>query len=117
MSTVLRGKKKWPSIAPIYDKYFGEGGELEMKHQAKKTVDAKIREKVAVSVGNNGGPSRNELMLKAKDLGVKNFRVLNKEELAEVVEKVKSDPVRVQNIVSVAVERWRSGWGSKTKKK
>jgi len=54
-------------------------------------------------------------MLKAKDRGVKNFRVLNKEELQAVL----ADGVtqeQVAEVVTGAVARWKSGWGSKKDK-
>ncbi|MFH2137433.1 MAG: hypothetical protein ABII88_02855 [Candidatus Omnitrophota bacterium] len=56
--------------------------------------------------------NRNELMLMAKDRGIKNYRVLNKEELKQVL----ADGVtaeQIQKIVDGAVARWKSGWGSK----
>jgi hypothetical protein len=56
--------------------------------------------------------TRNALMLQAKDLGIKNFRVLNKEELhAVLVEGVTQE--QIDNVVSGAVARWKSGWGSR----
>jgi hypothetical protein len=51
-------------------------------------------------------------MFMAKDRSVKNYRVLNKAELLQVV----TDGVtqeQINAVVSAAVTRWRSGWGSK----
>ena len=56
--------------------------------------------------------TRNALMLQAKDRGIKNFRVLNKEELLAVL----ADGVlqkRIDEVVAGAVARWKSGWGTK----
>ena len=56
--------------------------------------------------------SRNELMLIAKDRGIKNFRILNKNELMHVL----ADGITQQEVdalVAGAVDRWKSGWGSK----
>jgi len=56
--------------------------------------------------------SRNELMLIAKDRGIKNFRILNKEELMHIL----ADGITQQEVdalVAGAVARWKSGWGSK----
>lgn len=56
--------------------------------------------------------TRNSLMLQAKDRGIKNFRVLNKEELQAVL----ADGItqeQIDNVVSGAVARWKSGWGTK----
>ena len=63
----------------------------------------------------HAGASRNELMLVAKERGVKNFRVLNKQELSEVLKNI-GDQKAVDAIVAGAVARWKSGWGSKKDK-
>ena len=60
----------------------------------------------------HAGASRNELMLAAKERGVKNFRVLNKQELADVLKNI-SDQKEVDAIVAGAVARWKSGWGKR----
>src|SRR3990167_2066146 len=65
------------------------------------------------------GASRNELMMTAKERGVKNFRVLNKQELSDVLKNIGDQKV-VDAIVAGAVARWKSGWGKgkdKTKAK
>ncbi len=59
--------------------------------------------------------TRQALMLMAKDNGIKNFRVLNKEELKQVLaDGVTAD--QVEQVVSVAVARWKAGWGSRKAK-
>jgi hypothetical protein len=58
------------------------------------------------------GSTRNELMLQAKEKGVKNFRVLSKQELTDVLANI-GDQAKVDAIVSGAVQRWHSGWGKK----
>jgi len=63
----------------------------------------------------HAGASRNELMLAAKEHGVKNFRVLNKQELSDVLKNI-GDQKAVDAIVAGAVARWKSGWGSKKDK-
>jgi hypothetical protein len=60
------------------------------------------------------GATRNDLMLAAKERGVKNFRVLNKKELEDVLFNI-GDKKKVDEIVAGAVARWKSGWGSKKK--
>jgi len=60
----------------------------------------------------HAGASRNELMLAAKERGVKNFRVLNKQELADVLKNI-GDHKAVDAIVAGAVTRWKSGWGKR----
>ncbi len=60
----------------------------------------------------HAGASRNELMMTAKERGVKNFRVLNKQELTDVLKNI-GDQKAVDAIVAGAVARWKSGWGKK----
>jgi len=60
----------------------------------------------------HAGVSRNELMLAAKERGVKNFRVLNKQELSDVLKNIGNQKA-VDAIVAGAVARWKSGWGKK----
>ncbi len=60
----------------------------------------------------HAGASRNELMLVAKERGVKNFRVLNKQELSDVLKNI-GDQKAVDAIVAGAVARWKSGWGKR----
>ena len=58
--------------------------------------------------------TRQALMLLAKERGIRNFRVLNKAELTQVL----SDGVTqelIQEVVAGAVTRWKAGWGSKKK--
>jgi len=59
--------------------------------------------------------TRNALMLQAKDRGIRNFRVLNKEELTQVLaDDVTQD--RINEVVAGAVTRWKSGWGTRKDK-
>jgi hypothetical protein len=58
----------------------------------------------------HAGASRNELMMTAKERGVKNFRVLNKQELTDALKNI-GDQKAVDAIVAGAVARWKSGWG------
>lgn len=63
----------------------------------------------------HAGVSRNELMLAAKESEVKNFRVLNKQELTDVLKNI-GDQKAVDAIVANAVSRWKSGWGKRKDK-
>ncbi len=56
------------------------------------------------------GATRNELMMTAKQRGVKNFRVLNKQELSDALKNI-GDQKAVDAIVAGAVARWKAGWG------
>ena len=78
-----------------------------MGKKIKKQKVAPVQPEVALN--------RAALMMKAKDRGIKNFRVLNKGELEAVLaEGVTSE--QIEKVVSGAVARWKSGWGSKKAK-
>jgi len=86
----------------------------------KKATKKKVADSKKVSAVNSPSPkegivlhvgaSRNELMTTAKERGVKNFRVLNKQELTDVLKNI-GDQKAVDAIVAGAVARWKSGWG------
>ena len=85
----------------------------------QKAVEVKEPKKVSAEASSpkegivmHAGASRNELMVVAKDRGVKNFRVLNKQELADILKNI-GDKKAVDAIVAGAVARWKAGWGSK----
>ena len=92
---------------------------------AKKTKKEKAVESKKVSATSSPSPkegivmhagaSRNELMMTAKERGVKNFRVLNKQELTDVLKNI-GDQKAVDAIVVGAVARWKSGWGKEKAK-
>ena len=77
-----------------------------VKKQKQKLVSKKL-----ISVPE----TRQSLMLKAKERGIKNFRVLNKEELQAVLAEGVTQE-QIDQVVSGAVTRWKSGWGSKKDK-
>jgi hypothetical protein len=79
----------------------------------KGTADKSASPKEGIIM--HAGASRNELMMTAKERGVKNFRVLNKQELADVLKNI-GDQKAVDAIVAGAVARWKSGWGKKKEK-
>jgi len=56
--------------------------------------------------------SRQALMMLAKERGIKNFRVLNKVELKQVLAEGVTQE-QIQEVVSGSVARWKAGWGSK----
>jgi hypothetical protein len=80
-----------------------------------KNVSAESSPSPKEGIVMHAGASRNELMMTAKERGVKNFRVLNKRELSEVLKNI-GDQKAVDAIVAGAVARWKSGWGSKKDK-
>ncbi len=87
------------------------GFKTEGDEMAKKKKKAAAKPAVKVEKGETQGQSRNQLMEVVKSRGIKNFRVMNKTELAEIVGGAKED--RIQEIMEQAVKRWKSGWGTK----
>ena len=57
--------------------------------------------------------TRDELMWECAALGVKNYRVLNKQELAYCLANIE-DKVKVSEIVAGAVARWKLGFGKRS---
>lgn len=59
--------------------------------------------------------TRHLLMLRAKELGIKNFRILNKAELTQVLSETATQDA-INSIVAKAVARWKScEWFKKDK--
>ena len=84
--------------------YRVDGNEVKETRKAEVTKASKQKAK-------SDGPTRNELMLAVKEKKIANFRVMNKEELAEVV-KDGTTASRIKEIQETAVKRWKSGWTS-----
>ncbi len=83
-----------------------------MVKKAKKQKVAEGSASPKEGIALHAGASRNELMLAAKERGVKNFRVLNKQELTGALKNI-GDQKAVDAIVAGAVARWKSGWGKR----
>ncbi|MBI5147755.1 MAG: hypothetical protein HZA37_01225 [Parcubacteria group bacterium] len=83
-----------------------EGNVAKKKKALEKKAPA-----VKSAKAETAGLSRNELMEEVKSRGIKNFRVMNKAELAEIVGGAK--PERIEAIQKEAVARWKSGWTKK----
>lgn len=81
----------------------------------EKKISAENSPSPKESIVMHAGASRNELMMTAKERGVKNFRVLNKQELMDVLKNI-GDQKTVNQIVAGAVDRWKSGWGKRKNK-
>ncbi|WP_128700818.1 hypothetical protein [Candidatus Velamenicoccus archaeovorus] len=89
---------------------------LHAKHYGKKKSEAQKTKAPVTGEPSAKEPTRNELMLLAKDRGIKNFRVINKEELVDIL-KEGTTQERINEIVSGAVTRWKAGWGKGKNKK
>ena len=77
----------------------------------KQKAPAKPPEKLEAADTHSNGLSRNELMLEAKTRSIKNFRILNKQELIEIL-KDGTTQERASEIVAGAIARWKNGWGT-----
>ena len=110
--TAKQKKKDKEFLHKLHDKHYGK-----KKAKAQKAkAPAKTPEKPKTGEPRGKGPSRNELMLQAKAKGIKNFRVINKQELADIL-KEGTTQARIDEIISGAVARWKSGWGKGKKQK
>lgn len=83
-----------------------EGDEMAKKKKPAATKPA-VKEETPV----RPAKSRNELMQEVKSRGIKNFRVMNKAELIEIFNG--ASQTRISEIQVEAVDRWKSGWGTK----
>ena len=83
----------------------------EKYYAPRKTLSNEKGQVIAAMRHHNKGLSRNDLMLQAKTRLIKNFRVMNKEELQIVL----NEPHRIEEIQQQAVMRWREGWGKERK--
>lgn len=104
--TVAQKKKSKAIVHKLHAKYYDK----KPKAQEPKASDAiPVKSKAAGKES-----SRNELMLQAKERGIKNFRVINKQELTEILREGTTKE-RIDEIVAGAVARWKSGWGKNKK--
>ena len=98
-------------------KSLGEAVQDTVNRSKKQMEKDKIVERASEinkEIKTTKGASRNDLMLQAKAKGIKNFRILNKAELTEILGGC--DDLRAQAITIDAVNRWKSGFGSRAKK-
>jgi hypothetical protein len=75
----------------------------------------KQKQKAKLTTSTIPSETRQALMMRAKERSIKNFRVLNKEELGQVLAEGIT-PEQIEKVVSGAVARWKAGWGSKKNK-
>ncbi len=104
--TEVQKKKSKEVVHKLHDKYYGN----KSKAKAPSIQDAGPAKPDAIGKC----LSRNELMLEAKARGVKNFRVINKEELIEILKEGTAQE-RINEIMAGAVARWKAGWGKHKK--
>jgi len=104
-------KKDKKDLHELYEKHYGKGKKKSKAAKDKKAIveKATTEQKAAAE---KKGQSRADLMLQAKEKGIKNFRVLNREELRKVLDP-NATAESVTEVVQGAVARWKSGWGKK----
>jgi hypothetical protein len=85
------------------------------KQEKKKQKKAATRTQVAAAQP-KAKETRQVLMLKAKERGIKNFRILNKDELMHILAEGITQQ-EIDALVAGAVARWKSGWGTKKGKR
>ena len=102
-------KKDKKELHELYERHYGKGKKKSKTTKAKESVEEKAEAK---QVSTTGKQSRGDLMLQAKAKGIKNFRVLNREELMKVLAPKATEEIIAQ-VVQGAVVRWKSGWGKK----
>ena len=69
----------------------------------------------SVEAKSSSKETRQTFMMRAKEIGVKNFRVLNKEELKQVLAEGATQE-KIDKVVAGAVARWKAGWGTRRNK-
>ena len=104
------------TISELYDKFYGG---------KKKSTAQKIKEKLSKKEDKSPSPkecvvmyaeaTRNDLMMTVKAHGIKNYRILNKQELTNVLKNI-GDQKYINTVVEGAVKRWKSGWGKSKRK-
>lgn len=109
--TAKQKKQQKELLDKLHTKYYGK--------KKSKIQKPKVETKTPDETRSTGTPAkeltRHELMLKAEERGIKNFRVINKEELIEIL-KEGTTQERINEIVADAVARWKVGWGKKKQK-
>lgn len=71
-------------------------------------------QEVCIMARKSIGPKRNDLMIQAQKAGIKNFRILNREELMKVLDPDTSKNV-IQKTIEGAKTRWKAGFGKRKK--
>lgn len=101
VTAAIKSEPEWKkTICALHKKFYGG---VEKK-----------KETIAMARFSDG-LSRADLMMQAKRQGIKNFRILNKEELVKVIDEDTTADER-NKIVSEAVAKWKQGWGNRKEK-
>lgn len=102
-------RKNWNEL-PAKEKYNLDSqahvSDLAKKYYSGNSKTQEISDHPVFKSGNS--PTRNTLMLQAKNRGIKNFRVMNKSELEQVL-KPGIGQKEILAVAIVAVDRWKKG--------
>ena len=112
------------SLDKIYEKYYGKGSKAKQESAKIKEVMKGDDRPARVVIDDQGSPregiipaagsTRNEIMMMCKEKGIKNFRVLNKQEMLDILADI-GNQKKIDAIVTGAVARWKQGWGAKAR--
>jgi len=82
---------------------------IQPEHISQRNVLTDKKPSPREGIVMHAGATRNEIMLQCKEKGVKNFRVLNKQEMIDILKNI-GDQKYIDIVVEGAVRRWKSGW-------
>ena len=117
------------SIKDLHEKYYGPKSKHAKKNvktamdSAARIISKKVKEHLEIAPIKDNKPSpkegiimhsevsRSELMIVCKEKGVKNYRVINKVEMIDILAHI-GDQAHVDAVVAGAVARWKQGWGT-----
>lgn len=124
--TTEEKKKSNELLSKLHDKYYGKKEStvqkvneklakkgIPIQFTASKKEDKSPSPKEGIVM--HAGATRNDLMMTVKARGVKNYRILNKRELTDVLKNI-GDQKHINIVVEGAVRRWKSGWSKKKQK-
>ena len=107
--TKAESKKR---IHELYEKHYGKGRKKKSKAVKQKEFIVEKATTEQKPLAEKRNQNRADLMAQVKEKGIKNFRVLNKDELLKVLDPMAAEEVIAEEVQG-AVARWKSGWGKK----
>ena len=125
--TVQERKSTKESIDRLHKKFYGpeaQGKKVAVISDSPDLMLRKKAERVAIidaakpspkeGIRMAAGSTRAELMQVCKEKGIKNYRVINKEEMVDILAHI-GEPAYIDKVVAGAVARWKQGWGAKSR--
>jgi len=120
------------TLSKLHEKYYGKGskakkeqdkvvkavkGRKETDRETALRICPEIKAPVVVNkepLALTGTSSRKDLMQACKEKGIKNYRVMNKAELKDILSHL-TDTKYCDEVMRGAVERWKAGFGKDKK--